>query len=343
MGGLFPAGEAESAYGIDFYGLRRKGFRGVLFDIDNTLVPHGAPATPEAVRYFDRLKSAGFEVCLISNNGEERVKSFADRVGSRYVFKAGKPSRRGYILGMEKMGTAPEETLFVGDQIFTDVWGANRAGLCTCLVSPIHPKEEIQIVAKRLLERPIIRIWRLLMKDRIRFDKKGSVLLIGFMGAGKSTVGKALAKLLGLPYLDTDAEIERKRGMKISEIFAAEGEESFRREETQLLRDLAGEGKPAVISCGGGMPLREENRELMAQIGTVVYLTAAPATVAERLKGDTTRPLLQVPNPEAEIRALMEKRRGAYAQAADFSVRTEEGTPAQLAETIRGRLFTDLK
>ena len=157
---LFPTGKASSAYRIDYEGLYREGIRGIIFDIDNTLVPHGAPATEEAVRLFSRLREIGLKTCLISNNGEQRVKSFADEVGSAYQFKAGKPKKRGYEAGMKMMGTDRNSTLFVGDQIFTDVWGANLAGIPSCLVDPIHPKEEIQIVLKRILEKPLLLAFR---------------------------------------------------------------------------------------------------------------------------------------------------------------------------------------
>ena len=153
---LFPTGRASSAYRIDYEGLYREGIRGIIFDIDNTLVPHGAPATAEAVSLFQRLRAIGLKTCLISNNGEKRVKSFADEVGSRYQYHAGKPSRRGYLAGMEMMGTDRQNTLFVGDQLFTDVWGANRAGIPSCLVDMINPREEIQIVLKRILEKPLL-------------------------------------------------------------------------------------------------------------------------------------------------------------------------------------------
>ena len=153
---FYPENEAESAYGIDYEGLYKKGCRGIIFDIDNTLVPHGAPADERAVALFVKLRDVGFSTVLLSNNKEPRVKSFADEVGSRYIFKAGKPGRAGYVKAMELMETRPETTLFVGDQLFTDVWGAKKAGIVTYLVRPIHPKEEIQIVLKRQLERIVL-------------------------------------------------------------------------------------------------------------------------------------------------------------------------------------------
>lgn len=153
---FYPHHEAETAAEIDYEGLFKQGFRGVIFDIDNTLVPHGAPADEKAVALFKRLKEIGYRVMLLSNNKEPRVKSFNDAVAASYIFKAGKPRTAGYRKAMEQMGTKPEDTMFVGDQLFTDIWGAKKAGIETWLVKPIHPKEEIQIVLKRYLERIVL-------------------------------------------------------------------------------------------------------------------------------------------------------------------------------------------
>lgn len=153
---FYPDCEAERAYDIDFEALYREGYRGVIFDIDNTLVPHGAPATEEAVAFFAKLRSMGMSTMLLSNNKEPRVKSFADKVGSPYIYKGGKPARGGYERAMERMGTTVVDTLFIGDQLFTDVWGAKRMGIRNFLVKPIHPKEEIQIVLKRRLEKIVL-------------------------------------------------------------------------------------------------------------------------------------------------------------------------------------------
>lgn len=156
---FYPDCEADSAYGIDYASLYGQGYRGVIFDIDNTLVPHGAPATREAVAFFAGLREIGFSTMLLSNNKEPRVKSFADAVKSGYIYKAGKPGRDGYVRAMERMGLAAEQTIFVGDQLFTDIWGAKKAGIRTFLTKPIHPKEEIQIVLKRYLERIVLRFY----------------------------------------------------------------------------------------------------------------------------------------------------------------------------------------
>lgn len=153
---FYPDNEVDSAYTISYMELFTKGYRGVIFDIDNTLVPHGAPADDRAVDFFWQLRDMGFRTMLLSNNKEPRVKMFADAVQSEYIYKAGKPGKAGYQKAMENMETDKETTIFVGDQLFTDVWGAKRTGIVTYLVKPIHPKEEIQIVLKRYLEKIVL-------------------------------------------------------------------------------------------------------------------------------------------------------------------------------------------
>lgn len=153
---FYPGEYLDSVYEIAFEQLYEEGYRGIIFDIDNTLVPHGAPADERARELFQRLKGLGYQCCLLSNNKEPRVKRFNEDVRVNFIFKAGKPKRGGYERAMELMGTDRENTLFVGDQIFTDVYGANRAGIRTFLTKPIHPKEEIQIVLKRYLEKIIL-------------------------------------------------------------------------------------------------------------------------------------------------------------------------------------------
>lgn len=149
---FYPDHEIGSSYEIDYETLYQSGKRAVIFDIDNTLVPHGAPADDRAIALFSRLHSLGYRTLLLSNNKEPRVKSFCEAVGSNYIFKAGKPGIKGYRKAMERLGSTPKTTLFVGDQLFTDIWGAKKSGIETYLVHPIHPKEEIQIVLKRRLE-----------------------------------------------------------------------------------------------------------------------------------------------------------------------------------------------
>ena len=157
---FFPDRYVASTYVIDFEKLYEEGVRGLIFDIDNTLVPHGAPADERAVRHFARLKDIGFRCCLISNNQEKRVKTFNEPIQVDYVYNAHKPSVKNYLRAMEIMGTDRESTVFIGDQLFTDVWGAKRVGIPSILVKPIHPREEIQIVLKRFLEKIVLHFYR---------------------------------------------------------------------------------------------------------------------------------------------------------------------------------------
>lgn len=157
---FFPDAYVASTYVIPFEKLYEEGYRGVIFDIDNTLVPHDAPADDRAKKLFARLKKLGYECCLLSNNQEPRVKMFNQDIQVNYIFDAHKPSRKNYQKAMEKMGTTLDTTLFVGDQLFTDVWGAKRTGIRNFLVKPIHPKEEIQIVLKRKLEKIVLYFYK---------------------------------------------------------------------------------------------------------------------------------------------------------------------------------------
>ena len=128
---FYPDRIEKSVYDIDFSELYSKGKRGILFDIDNTLVMHGADADRESEDLFVRLHLLGFKTCLISNNGEERVMRFNKNIKTNYVYKAGKPFDKGYKKGMELMGTDEESTLFVGDSN-VDVQTAHNGGLVCC-------------------------------------------------------------------------------------------------------------------------------------------------------------------------------------------------------------------
>ena len=165
---FFPDDYMDSTYDIDFERLYREGYRGLLFDIDNTLVPHGKPADSRAVRLFERLRKIGFKSCFLSNNQRERVESFNDSIGESFIEDAHKPSVVNYNRAMEYLGTDTSNTLFIGDQIFTDIYGAKRAGIRNILVKPIHPKEEIQIVLKRHLEKIVLHFYEKRRGDNIR-------------------------------------------------------------------------------------------------------------------------------------------------------------------------------
>lgn len=150
-----------------------------------------------------------------------------------------------------------------------------------------------------------------------------NIVLIGYMGCGKTTVGIRLSYCLKIPLVDTDKLIEKSEDREISRIFAEDGEEAFRWMETDTLRRLLQEKTGKVISTGGGLPVREENRRLLKLLGTVIYLKAEPETIYERVRGDTKRPLLQCRDPLTRIREMMAKRSRCYEDAADVVIQVD--------------------
>lgn len=163
------------------------------------------------------------------------------------------------------------------------------------------------------------------------------IFLIGFMGAGKTTVSKALRAETGLPVLEMDSEIERRAGMTISELFSRLGEPAFRQMETSLLAGLDS-GAPCIVSCGGGTALRQENADIMRARGTIVYLTAQPATILARVSASHSRPLLEGHKDVGYISALLEARRPKYESAADLKVATDGKSARAIASEILARL-----
>ncbi len=159
---LFPDEYFDSTFEIDYRAYYDKGFRGIVFDIDNTLAEHDAPieSNVRAIELVARLKEIGFKIMLLSNNDAARVTPFAKALDVPFVAKGGKPLARGYLEAGRLMGVEPEHTLAIGDQIFTDVWGGNRAGMHTIMVGRIASHEEFQIHIKRVLEKPILFVWR---------------------------------------------------------------------------------------------------------------------------------------------------------------------------------------
>lgn len=162
---------------------------------------------------------------------------------------------------------------------------------------------------------------------------KKNIFLIGFMGAGKSTVASTLHKTYGMRLIEMDEQIERQEQMKISEIFAAKGEEYFRNLETALLNSLETQGN-TVVSCGGGVPMRECNVEAMKKSGYIVYLSARPETVYERVKDSHNRPLLEGNMNVAYIAGLIEARLPKYLTAADVTVETDGRNAQEICREI---------
>lgn len=159
------------------------------------------------------------------------------------------------------------------------------------------------------------------------------IFLVGPMGAGKTTVGKHLARLLGMGFFDLDSEIEARSGADISWIFDVEGEPGFRDRETAMLKELAAR-EAAIIATGGGIVLRAENREILVETGTVVYLAVPVATLIERTRSDTRRPLLQVEDREAAVEKLASERAPLYEEVASITYTGDKASPHAAAQSI---------
>lgn len=170
-------------------------------------------------------------------------------------------------------------------------------------------------------------------KNRKSFNIERNLVLIGFMGTGKSAVSGYLHRYYGMKTVEMDEEIERREKRSIPDIFAAYGEEYFRNKETQLIRELQSESR-IVISCGGGAALREENVREMKKNGIVVLLTANLETIYERVKNNENRPLLKGNMNTEYIAELMEKRREKYEAAADIVIQTDGKSVAEICEEL---------
>ena len=160
-----------------------------------------------------------------------------------------------------------------------------------------------------------------------------NIVLIGFMGSGKSTISSALNEMYGMDVIEMDQVIADREGMSISEIFEIHGEEYFRNLETELLRELQNH-KGVVISCGGGVPMRDENVVEMKKNGKVILLTASPETILDRVKNNHDRPLLENNKNVDFISELMEKRRSKYEAAADIVIQTDGKSAFEICEEI---------
>jgi shikimate kinase len=161
------------------------------------------------------------------------------------------------------------------------------------------------------------------------------ILLVGMMGAGKTTAGKRVAQALGWDYLDSDAEVERATGATVPELFARQGEAAFRDAETAALRRACASTAPVVVSVAGGAVLRPENRQLIRSSGRVVWLRARPETLASRVGDGAGRPLLD-DDPAAALVALDAVRRPLYAEVAEEIIDVDDLGPAEVAALIIG-------
>lgn len=167
--------------------------------------------------------------------------------------------------------------------------------------------------------------------------KKDNIFLVGLMGAGKTTVGRLLAKQLGKTFIDVDHEIEARTGVKIPVIFEIEGEAGFRKREEAVLEELVGRSN-TILGTGGGAVLSPRNRDLLRQNGTVVYLRGSPEQLYERTRHDRNRPLLQTEDPLAKLRELFAIRDPLYREVADLVVDTGRQNVASFARQLRDKI-----
>lgn len=166
-----------------------------------------------------------------------------------------------------------------------------------------------------------------------RVNRSNNIFLVGMPGAGKTTVGRQLARRLSREFVDADHEIEARTGVRIPLIFDIEGEQGFRDRESRVIAELAGRSDQ-VIATGGGAVLREENRKAFKQGGAVVYINATPRLLFERTRLDPNRPLLQVNDPQRKLEELLVQRDPLYRDVADIIVDTMGGSVAQLVAQV---------
>lgn len=159
------------------------------------------------------------------------------------------------------------------------------------------------------------------------------VVLVGMMGAGKTTVGREYARRHGMRFLDCDHELEARTGVSVSTIFEIEGEEGFRRRESAVLDELTRESG-LVLATGGGIVLDPMNRAILKERGIVIYLNVPPQILWERTRNDRNRPLLQVPNPRERIESLYRARDSLYREVADIVVDGGRGNPGGMVRQV---------
>ena len=169
--GFFPSALGESALSLDYPGLYEKGFRGLIFDIDGTLVPHGADSTPEVDAFFGKIQSLGFRTLLLSNNDQERVLRFLKNIDTLYICDADKPEPFAYEKAVQMLGLRKEQVLVIGDQVFTDILGANRAGLSSVLVHYILWPGETRLGLRRRVEAALVWVYKTFQKSSLQSEK----------------------------------------------------------------------------------------------------------------------------------------------------------------------------
>lgn len=158
---LYPYEYVESVFAIDYEKLYKLGYKAVIFDIDNTLVHHGEDSTEEIDELFRIIHGLGLKTLLLSNNNEERIQRFLKNIDSLYIAEADKPDTANYLKAVEMLEVKKEEVVFVGDQLFTDIYGANKSGIDNILVKYMRYATETKIGKKRTIEKVLLKLYKL--------------------------------------------------------------------------------------------------------------------------------------------------------------------------------------
>lgn len=169
---FYPCHYMDSVFSIDYDKIYTMGYKAIIFDIDNTLVPHGDDSTQEIDDLFSKIQKIGIKTFLLSNNSEERVKKFLSTIDCLYICEAQKPSDINYLKAVKIMKVKKEESLFIGDQIFTDILGANKSGIDSILVKFIQEPGETKIGKRRHLENIILKIYK---KNKFLYNRLGDI------------------------------------------------------------------------------------------------------------------------------------------------------------------------
>ncbi|MBO5087891.1 MAG: shikimate dehydrogenase [Lachnospiraceae bacterium] len=347
--------QGYKGYNTDMMGLRRQIQEDGISLQDETVVILGAGGAAKSVVYMCLLEGA--KKIYLLNRTVEKAQQIADSMNRIIAM-----SMQDYnqitednliVFQATSIGLAPH----VEDVVLDDIEFYKKVKVGVDLIYNPANTRFMQLVTqaggraynalKMLLYQAVIayELWhdRKVPQDIIddvyielkrKVYPKDNIVLIGFMGSGKTTFGKACAKKLGMEFLDADEYIVNKAGKSIPQIFAEDGEEAFRQLETEVLMNWRDHLSNTVLATGGGMPLRKENARLLKEIGRVEYLTATTKEIYDRVKGDTNRPLLQCDNPYEKICELMKQRKCLYENAADVVIDTNSNDLDAIVEDM---------
>ena len=279
---FYPDSYQDSAYSIDYEKLRMQGYEAIIYDIDNTLVCHGAPADERSMALIERLKGLGFSIMLLSNNKEPRVKSFNDQVHVSYIYKAGKPNPKNYEAAMVRMGSNRKNTVFIGDQIFTDIWGAKKAGIYSILVKPIDKKEEIQNTLAQMRGDDLVYVPLRVEAEQVGKAVEGAYAL-SLTGLNVTVPHKSAV----IPYLVDIDPLAEKIGAVNTLVRQEGGFKGYNTDMPGLLRAMRSEGitvkEQSVLLLGAGGAARAVAFLCMSEGAKEILLYNRTVEKAERV------------------------------------------------------------